>query len=125
VRSKQATAPLDHLFHALSDPTRRDIVATLARGEANLTELADRSRLSFTSVAKHVRVLERSKLVRRRADRRDRRAVVFELRPQPMEAGINWLERHRQDWQARFAELEAFVSANYQPGKGGGDGSAR
>jgi DNA-binding transcriptional ArsR family regulator len=120
VRSRAATSTLDHLFHALSDPTRRRFVAALARGPANLTELADRSRLSFTAVAKHVRVLERSKLVRRRSDRRDGRAVVFELRPQPMQAGITWLERHRQYWQDRFAELEAFVDSHYrkEPGRG-------
>jgi DNA-binding transcriptional ArsR family regulator len=125
VRSRNATSQLDHAFYALSDPTRRSILATLSRGEANLTELARRSKLSFPAVAKHVKVLERGKLVRRRPDPRDRRSVIFELRTQAMSAGIDWLEKHRQYWQARFAELEAFVSASYLPGKGGGDGSSR
>jgi DNA-binding transcriptional ArsR family regulator len=118
VRSRHATSQLDHVFYALSDPTRRDILASLTRRESNLTELAQRSKLSFTAVAKHLKVLERGKLVRRRVDQRDRRAVVFELRPQPMQAGIDWLEKHRRYWHARLAELEAFVKANYAPGDG-------
>jgi DNA-binding transcriptional ArsR family regulator len=122
VRSRRATTPLDHLFHALSDPTRREILATLARREANLTELARRSRLSFAAVRKHVTVLERARLVRRRADRRDGRAVVLELRPAPLQAGAEWLERHRRFWQERLGELEAFVSARYVPGKGDAGG---
>jgi DNA-binding transcriptional ArsR family regulator len=125
MRSRNATTQLDHVFYALSDPTRRDILAALARGEANLTQLAEQSSLTFAAVAKHVKVLERGKLIRRRADRRDRRAVVFALRPQPMQAGIDWLEKHRQFWQARFAELEAFVGAHYLPGEAHGGGSRR
>ncbi len=117
MRSRNATSQLDHAFYALSDPTRRSILATLSRGEVNLTQLARRSKLSFPAVAKHVKVLERGKLIRRRADPRDGRAVIFELRTQAMSAGIDWLEKHRQYWQARFAELEAFVSANYLPGR--------
>jgi DNA-binding transcriptional ArsR family regulator len=113
VRSRNANSLLDHVFYALSDPTRRRIVATLARGEVNLTGLVRRSRLSFAAVAKHVRVLERGRLVRRRPDPQDRRAVVFALRPRPMQAGIDWLETHRSYWQERFAELEAFVRAHH------------
>jgi DNA-binding transcriptional ArsR family regulator len=118
VRSKNATSELDHVFYALSDPTRREILATLARSDANLTELTERSRLTFAAVAKHVKVLERGKLVRRRIDRRDRRAVVFELRPEPMQRSIDWLEKHRRYWRERLAELDAFVKANYVPAKG-------
>jgi DNA-binding transcriptional ArsR family regulator len=122
MRSRQATSELDHVFYALSDPTRRDILSTLARGEANLTRLARRSRLSFAAVAKHVRVLERGKLVRRRVDRADGRAVVLELRPRPMKAGAAWLERHRRFWEDRLAGLETFVRDHYVPSREGGRG---
>jgi DNA-binding transcriptional ArsR family regulator len=115
VRSRSATSQLDHVFYALSDPTRRDILTALTRQQANLTQLAHRSKLSFTAVAKHLKVLERGKLVRRRIDQHDRRAVMFELRPRPMQTGIDWLEKHRHYWQTRFAELSTFVSANYVP----------
>lgn len=115
MRSRNATSRLDHAFYALSDPTRRSILAVLSRGEANLTSLAERSKLSFPAVAKHIKVLERGRLIRRKPDRLDRRAVLFELRPAALSAGIDWLERHRRYWQARLAELDAFVSANYRP----------
>jgi DNA-binding transcriptional ArsR family regulator len=110
------------VFYALSDPTRRDILAALARSDANLTQLAQRSQLSLGAVAKHVKVLERGKLVRRRTDPSDGRAVLFALRPQPMQAGIDWLEKHRQYWQARFGELDAFVRAHYVPAEPDRDG---
>jgi DNA-binding transcriptional ArsR family regulator len=116
MRSRNATSELDHVFYALSDPTRRQILSALSRGEANLTRLAARSRLSFAAVAKHVRVLERGKL----ADRSDGRAVVLELRPRPMKAGADWLDRHRCFWQERLAGLEEFVRDNYVP-NGGAD----
>jgi DNA-binding transcriptional ArsR family regulator len=125
MRSRNATSPLDHIFYALSDPTRREILATLARGEANITRFAERSTLSFAAVAKHVKVLERGRLIKRKTDRLDRRAFVFELRPQPMQAGADWLEKHRQHWQARFAELEEFVKAHYLPRKDRADDSSR
>jgi len=118
VRSRNATSELDHVFYALSDPTRRQILSTLSRGEANLTRLAAQSRLSFAAVAKHVRVLERGKLVRRRADRSDGRAVVLELRPRPLKTGADWLDRHRRFGQERLAGLEEFVRDNYVPSGG-------
>jgi len=128
VRSRRATSLLDHLFYALSDPTRRDILAMLARAPANLTQLTNCSRLSFAAVAKHIKMLERGKLIRRRTETADRRAIWFELRPQPLDSGIEWLERHRDYWQARLDELEAFVSVHYRgkgQSKGRADGSSR
>ncbi len=125
MRSKNATGPLDHVFYALSDPTRRSILAFLAHEDANLTELTERSNLSFAAVAKHLRVLERGKLVRRRSDRRDGRAVVFALRTQPMQAGIDWLEKHRCYWHDRFDELDAFVASSYVPSEDDDDGTRR
>lgn len=122
MRSRNATSELDHVFYALSDPTRREILSTLSRGEANLTRLAARSRLSFAAVAKHVRVLERGKLVRRRADRSDGRAVVLELRPRPMKAGADWLDRHRRFWEERLDGLEEFVRDHYVPSGGANRG---
>ncbi len=115
MRSKRATAWLDDIFYALSDPTRREILAALARGDANVTQLAARSRLSFAAISKHLKVLERGRLIRRKNDRRDRRAFVLELQPRAMEHGADWLEKHRRYWHDRFAELEQFVAANYVP----------
>jgi DNA-binding transcriptional ArsR family regulator len=125
VRSKKATARLDHIFYALSDPTRREILATLARRKANVTELVRRSRLSFPGLSKHLKVLERGELIRRRSDPSDRRAFVFELRPERLEDGALWIERQRRYWRDRFDELEEYVANQYVPKKERPDGARR
>jgi len=118
VRSKKATSPLDDIFYALSDPTRRAILTTLSHGKANVTHLASQSNLAFPTISKHLKVLERAKLIRRKADAEDGRAFVFEPDPRSFERASDWLEQHRQYWSDRFDELDAFVSARQQP-KGG------
>lgn len=118
MRSKQATAQLDHIFYALSDPTRREILTALSKGESSITELAQHSHLTFAAVAKHLRVLERGHLIKRRADKKDGRAKVLELRPREVEKAVDWLEKHRQFWKDRFTELESYVAENYSPEKG-------
>jgi DNA-binding transcriptional ArsR family regulator len=116
VRSKNATAPLDHVFYALSDPTRRRILSRLSRAPANVSQLTAGSKLTFAAVAKHLRVLERGRLVSRRRSARDRRAVIFELRPAPLRTGASWLDKHRRFWEARFDDLERFVEESYRRG---------
>src|ERR1043166_2610169 len=111
MRSRSATAPLDHLFYALSDPTRRAILTRLTRGEANVTELVRCSRLSFAGVAKHLKVLERGRLVKRRSDRRDRRAFLYALRPEPLQEGAHWLEKYRRYWEDALDEVEGLLGA--------------
>jgi DNA-binding transcriptional ArsR family regulator len=117
VRSKNATAPLDHVFYALSDPTRREILETLSQGEANISQLVEKSHLSFAAVSKHLKVLEKGHLVQRKADSQDGRAFVLQLVPQPMQKASDWLDKHREYWEARFAELDKFVAENYVPKK--------
>ncbi len=110
MRSKNATAPLDHIFYALSDPTRRAIVTSLVKGEANVSELVRNSQLSFPTVSKHLKVLERANLIRRKVDPEDARAFVFEPNPGTLRQATQWLERQRQYWDDRLDELEAFLS---------------
>jgi DNA-binding transcriptional ArsR family regulator len=110
VRSKQANGPLDHIFYALSDPTRRRILTTLSRGQANVTELVGQSNLTFPTISKHLKVLERAKLIRRRSDSADARAFVFEPEERALERATDWLDEHRRYWNARFDELETFVA---------------
>lgn len=110
MRSKQAHGPLDEIFHALSDPTRRGILTTLSHGEANVTELVRQSNLTFPTISKHLKVLERAKLIRRRANRADARGFVFVPEQRAFARATGWLDQHRRYWNARFDELEAFVS---------------
>ncbi|MGH7739878.1 MAG: ArsR/SmtB family transcription factor [bacterium] len=122
MRSKNATTPLDHVFYALSDPTRRAMLETLAKGETNISQLVEKSRLSFAAVSKHLKVLEKGHLVQRKSDSRDGRAFVLQLAPQPMRKASDWLDKHREYWEARFSELDKFVAENYVPKKEKNDG---
>jgi DNA-binding transcriptional ArsR family regulator len=100
---------LDDTLTALADPTRRAILARLARGEARVTEVAAPFAISLNSVSKHVRVLERAGLVRRRIDGRDH---FLSYDPRPLDAATEWLERHRRFWSQRLDALEAALHAD-------------
>jgi DNA-binding transcriptional ArsR family regulator len=95
--------PLDRVFHALADGTRREILAGLARGDRSVTEIAAPFAMSLPAVSKHVRVLERAGLVQRTVDGRVHR---IELDASPLRAASSWLEAYRRFWEERFAALE-------------------
>jgi DNA-binding transcriptional ArsR family regulator len=94
---------LSKTFAALSDPTRRAILARLAEGEATVNELAAPFDMSLPAVSKHLKVLERAGLITRgrRAQWRPCR-----LAPEPLEEAADWLEQHRQVWEDRFDRLD-------------------
>jgi DNA-binding transcriptional ArsR family regulator len=95
---------LDETLTALADPTRRAILATLAaRGEARVTEVARPFPISLNSVSKHIRVLERADLVRRRVQGREH---FLTLNPAPLDAAAQWLDEQRALWAWRLAELD-------------------
>jgi DNA-binding transcriptional ArsR family regulator len=93
---------LDATLVALADPTRRAILARLSRGEARVTELADPFAISLNSVSKHIRMLERARLVRRRRAGREHRLT---LDPGPLHEAACWLEEQRSLWAARLDAL--------------------
>jgi DNA-binding transcriptional ArsR family regulator len=97
---------LDSLFGAMSDATRRAILARLAQSDARVTELASAFTISLNSTSKHIRVLERAGLVTRSVRGRDH---VLSLNAGPMAEAAGWLEFYRQFWTDRLAALEAFV----------------
>jgi DNA-binding transcriptional ArsR family regulator len=104
-----STDSLDAVFHALSDPTRRAILARLAQGEATVSELAHPFSLSQPTISKHLRVLEAAGLIEsgRVASSRPRRLVVG---GSLLEADA-WLQPFREAWKRRFDRLEAHVAA--------------
>lgn len=112
MRSKNATAPLDHIFYALSDPTRRQILSVLSKGEAQVGDLARRFDLSLPAVSKHLKVLERGDLIERKAHETDGRAQVLTLKADQLGKATHWIEKHRQYWNDRFDELEKFLDEN-------------
>ena len=97
---------LDLTFAALADPTRRAILARLAKGEASVLELAEPFSMSQPAVSKHLKVLERAGLVSRGQDaqRRPRR-----LEAKPLAEATKWLENYRQFWERRFHHLDALL----------------
>jgi DNA-binding transcriptional ArsR family regulator len=97
---------LDHTFLALADPTRRAILARLARGEASVTELAEPFAISQPAISKHLKVLERAGLITvgQDAQRRPRR-----LEGQPLAEANAWLERYRASWEASFERLDGVL----------------
>ena len=94
---------LDATFAALADPTRRAILARLAKGEATVTELAEPFAMSQPAISKHLKVLERAGLVSRGKDaqRRPRR-----LEARPLGVATEWLERYRRLWEENFRRLD-------------------
>jgi DNA-binding transcriptional ArsR family regulator len=118
MRSKNATAPLDHIFYALSDPTRRQILSVLSKGEAQVSELAERFDLSLPAVSKHLKVLERGNLIQRKVHKTDGRAQVLALKSDQLGKATHWIEKHRQYWNDRFDELEKFLEQHPEPKKG-------
>ena len=94
---------LDRVFHALAHPARRTMLRRLAGGERNLTDLAAPLRMSFPAASKHVRVLERARLVRRRVVGRDH---LCRLAAKPLADATDWLEGYRQLWEANFQRLD-------------------
>jgi DNA-binding transcriptional ArsR family regulator len=97
---------LDRVFHALAHPARRTMLRRLADGERNLTELAAPLRMSFPAASKHVRVLERARLVRRRVVGRDH---LCRIAAKPLADATDWLEGYRQLWEANFQRLDELL----------------
>ena len=100
-------ARLDGVFNALSDPTRRAILARLADADARVTDLAAAFPISLNSVSKHIRVLERCGLLRRRVVGREH---VLSLDPAPLAEAADWIGHYRRFWEGRLAALEKFVT---------------
>jgi|SRR6267142_85930 len=100
------TAALDQTFAALSDPTRRAIVGRLARGPLRVTDVAERFPISLNAVSKHLKVLERAGLLRRRRDGREHH---LELRAAPLRAVARWTSRYERFWNEKLDALDAFL----------------
>ena len=98
---------LDTQFSALADPTRRAILARLARGEATVSELQRPLGISQPAVSRHLRLLEEAGLIEqsRVAQARPRR-----LRPEGLNAARSWIEELHNHWSESFDRLEAFLA---------------
>ena len=107
-------ARLDRTLVALADPTRRSILERLSRGEARVTELAAPFSISLNSVSKHIRMLERADLVRRRKAGKEH---LLSFNRDPLDAAAVWIEHHRALWTLRLQAVDDLLRAEDRAGK--------
>jgi len=98
-----SAAHLDYTLLALADPTRRAILMRLSRGEARVTDLAAPFDISLNSVSKHIRILERAELVKRR---RVGREHFLSRNARPLDDAAAWIDGLRNHWNRRLDRLE-------------------
>jgi DNA-binding transcriptional ArsR family regulator len=106
---------LDTIFHALADPTRRGMLASLALGDKSIGELGEPFAMSFAGAAKHVKVLEGAGLIaRRRAGRRQ----MCTLEAEPLAEAERWLRQWEKFWNVRLDRLEAMIERDKEKNDG-------
>jgi DNA-binding transcriptional ArsR family regulator len=102
---------LDITFHALSDRTRRGMLASLALGEKSIGELAEPFAMTFAGASKHVKVLEDAGLINRR---KAGRTHVISIDAKPLEEAERWLRQWEKFWNVRLDRLEALIERDKQ-----------
>src|SRR5438309_9704125 len=114
---KYSSRTLDRTFAALADPTRRRILAHLARGDRRVTDLARPHDMSLPAVSKHLRVLEKAGLLRRR---RHGRVHEMQLDAKPLKKAAQWVDEYRRFWEGSLDRLAAYLEkTNKAAGKKG------
>lgn len=105
---------LDRVFYALSDPTRRAVLARLAEGPAPVSELAAPFDMALPSFTQHLSVLEKCKLVR---SEKTGRVRTVELTPEPLSSAEAWIDTQRSLWASRLDQLDAYLKemTEHQP----------
>ena len=103
---KYSSKILNRTFAALADPTRRRILAHLARGDRCVTHLARPHAMSLPAVSKHLRVLEKAGLLRRR---RYGRVHEMQLEAKPLKQAAAWVEEYRKFWEGSLDRLAEYL----------------
>ena len=98
---------LDLTFAALANPTRRAILARLAKGEATVNELAEPFNMSLPAVSKHIKVLEHAGLITQ-GQKAQYRPCTIEVAP--LQEISRWAEQYRHIWEARFDQLDSYIN---------------
>jgi DNA-binding transcriptional ArsR family regulator len=101
------SAPLDALFHALADPTRRALVERLTRGPASVSALAEPMAMSLPAVLQHLQVLEASGLV---CTEKVGRVRTCRLEPAALRTAEQWITQRRTQWERRLERLGAYLA---------------
>jgi DNA-binding transcriptional ArsR family regulator len=104
-----SSAQLDRVFSAVSDSTRRAILARLAESDSRVTDVADAFPISLNSTSKHIRTLEAAGLVRREVRGREH---ILSLDAAPLADVAAWADHYRAFWSEQLAALDAFVTGD-------------
>ena len=102
------SADLDRTLMALADPIRRDILQRLAAAEARVTDVAADFPISLNSVSKHIRVLERAKLIERHVSGREH---ILRFRPEPLSKAQQWIAAQQAFWASRLQAIDDLLTA--------------
>lgn len=97
---------LDKVFAALSDSTRRGILARLSLGEASVTELAEPFNMSQPAISKHLKILQDANLISTQIDGQRR---LRELKPEPLSHAIEWIEKYKEIWEQNYQRLDVLL----------------
>ena len=100
---------LSQTFQALANATRRAILARLAEGEAQVTELAEPFGISLPAVSRHLKVLEKARLIQRHKDGRIHR---FTVNPEPIVSAKSWIETYQRFWEQQLNALGDYLEKN-------------
>lgn len=107
---------LDSVFQALSDPTRRGMLARLADGATNVSTLAEPYEMSQPAISKHIRVLERAGLIRRTRRGREHHIKVD---PRPLDEARSWIALYARHWQRQFDAVEEYLQEHARRARAG------
>lgn len=97
---------LDSVFSSLSDPTRRDILQRVAHHELSVSELVQHYNVSFAAISKHLKVLEKARLV---SKRKEGKKQMVSLAPVALKSADEYLEQYRKMWQSRYDKLDVLL----------------
>lgn len=114
VKQNQHSDHLSAVFAALADPTRRAILERLSSGETPVTELAEPFKMSLPAISKHLKVLERARLITRTRDAQWR---PCKLDAGPLKEAASWVEHYRSFWEASFDRLDEYLKELQQKEK--------
>src|SRR6202045_2096578 len=110
MRHRSVTYSAQTTFRALSDPTRRAVLALLRHGSQPAGQIAGAFSVSRPAISKHLRLLRRAHLVQ---EHREGRHRVYQLNPEPLRAVDSWLDQYRNFWKMSLTNLKTFVEAEY------------
>lgn len=106
VTLSEAAKPIDHVFRALSDPTRRHVLERLSRSPASVSELAAPFDMALPSFVQHMGILEECGLVQ---SRKAGRVRTYEIIPKRLKLAEDWMVRQRAHWEKRLDQLDTYL----------------